>query len=224
MRAHAPHRQAAEAVAGSRPAPGDGRALGGEKDQGEGGRHPARERQGVDDDGDSDEGEAGERSRGRPAGGPRRRRARQPPGGELSGDRPGDCAGEGNGPHPLADRAQQHLAPRDRGEHQVAGVADLQRDRSAVASAAQTDGDRGDGDEPDHRRAPLDDVAELARRHRLVRDEVAEPHHGEPPEQGGEVHPVGDLEPFQLAEATGPPGAPHLAQRDRRRRHSGWRR
>ena len=38
MRSHPPHRQAAEAVTRSRPSPGDGRTLGGEHEEGEGGR------------------------------------------------------------------------------------------------------------------------------------------------------------------------------------------
>ena len=112
------------------------------------------------------------------------------------------AAGEGDGAHPLTDRSQQHLAAGDRGEHQVAGVAGLQRDRAPVAPAAQAEGHGGDGDEADHCRAAFDDVGELARRRRLVGDEIAQPHHGEPAEQGGEVDAIGDLEPFQLAEAT----------------------
>ncbi len=222
MGAHAPHRQAAEAVAGTRPAPRDGRHLSGEDDEGEGGGHPARDCQGVDEHGDGDEGEPGQCTCRSSAGRPRRRRAGEPAGGELPGDRPGDRPGEGNRPHPLADRTKQHLAPRDWGEHQVPSIACFQRDRPAVTSAAHTNGDGGDGDQADHCGSPLDDVGELARRHRFVRDQVTEPHHGETSEQGGEIHPVGDLEPFQLAEATGPPGPPHLAQGGRRRRHSGW--
>ena len=127
--------------------------------------------------------------------------------------------GEGDGAHALADRAQQHLAAGDRGEHQVAGVAGLQRDRPAVAAAAQAEGDGGDGDEPDDGGAVVDDVGELARRRRLVGDEVAQPHHGETAEEGGEVDAIGDLEPLELAEPAGTPGAPHLAKRQRRRRH-----
>ena len=38
VRSHPPHGQAAEAVTGSRPSPGDGRTLGGEHEEGEGGR------------------------------------------------------------------------------------------------------------------------------------------------------------------------------------------
>ena len=149
--AHAPHRQAAEPVAGSRPAPRDRRRLGGEQHGGERRGDPARECRGHE------RRRRRRRRRGRRAprqprtGGPRRRRAGQPARGELSGDRPDHRAGERHRPHPLADRAQQHLAARDRGEQQVAGIAALQRDRPAVAATAQPDGDGGDGDEADHR-------------------------------------------------------------------------
>ena len=148
--AHAPHRQAADPVARSRPAPRDRRRLGGEQHGGERRGDPTRDAEGMDDDGNGDEGEAGERRRGPRTGGPRCRRAGQPARGELSGDRPDHRAGERHRPHPLADRAQQHLAARDRGEQQVAGITALQRDRPSVAAAAQPDGDSGDGDEADH--------------------------------------------------------------------------
>ena len=101
----------------------------------------------------------------------------------------------------------------------MSGVAGLQRDRTAVASAAQTEGDRRRGDEPDDRRPAVDHIGELVAGDRFVGDQVAQPHHGESAEQGGEVDAVGDLEPLQLAQPAGSPGAPHLPQRDRRRRH-----
>ena len=122
-------------------------------------------REGMDDDGHGDEGEAGQRRRRRPplaahaAAEPGRRRAASCP-----AIAPVTVAGEGDGTHALADRSQQHVAPRDRGEHQVAGVAALQRDRTAVAPAAQPEGHGGDDDEAEHRRAAVDDVGELARR------------------------------------------------------------
>ena len=69
----------------------------------------------------------------------------------------------------------------------------------------------------EHGRATVEDVGDLARRRRLVGDELAQPEHDAAADEGGEVHAVGDLEP--LHEPAGPPGAPHLAQHHRRGRH-----
>ena len=176
---------------------------------------------GVSDDGDGDEGESDERRRGRAASRPRSRRAGEAARCQLTGDRSRHSAGKGDGAHALADRAQQHFTAGDRGEHEVAGVAGLQRDRPTVAAAAQAEGNGGDGDETDDGGAVFDDVGELARRRRLVGDEVAQPHHGKAAEESGEVHPIGDLEPLELTETAGTPGASHLAQRQRRARHLG---
>ena len=62
---------------------------------------------------------------------------------------------------PLGDRPEQDVAPGHGRHHQVASVACFQRDRPAVAAAAQAEGDGRDGEQPDHGGAAIANRIEL---------------------------------------------------------------
>ena len=113
----------------------------------------------------------------------------------------------------LGDRPEQDVAPGHRRHHQVASVACFQRDRPSVTAAAEAEGDGRDGEQPDQRGAAIANRIELRTGDRIVTHEIAQPHHGEPADDGGEVHAVGDLEPLQLAEPAAAPGSPKVANR-----------
>ena len=147
------------------------------------------------------------------AGGPRRRRSGQPSRRQLTGDAPHDQAGEGQGAAALHDRRQQHGSARHRSRHQMAHVAGLERDRPAVAAAAQAEGERRHGEQPDDGRAAVEHVGQLRGGGGLVAHEAAQPGDGETAGEGGEVHAVGDLEPLELTEPSRAAGSSELAHR-----------
>ena len=99
----------------------------------------------------------------------------QPARRQLAGDRRRRAPGEGHRPQPLHDRPGEDLAARDGGQQEVAHVRRLDRDRAAVAAAAQPEGDGERGAGADDRRSVVGHVGDLRRRRRVVGHEPAEP-------------------------------------------------
>ena len=114
---------------------------------------PSWEPDRVGDHAGADEHRADDRSVDRAARRPGGTRSGKLGGDELADDRADQAEAEHHRPEPLPDRGEQHQAPRQRGEQDVADVGDLHRDRAAVGTAAQAHGNRQHhGDAEDRRR------------------------------------------------------------------------
>ena len=218
----APHRQAADDVGGSGDVPGERSALPRDDGQGRSTWRPTA---------------AGE-LRARPApcrptaaavampnsaplaahaiGVPGRRRPASWP--TIAAGRGGEERGAAN---PLGDRSQQGAHPIDRREHDVGDVGAFERQRAALCAAAQRGEEGQRGDHPDQRRAVLGNVGDGLRpttpaslMELLIHSTRAAA------EQRDEIHAVGGVEPFDVAETVALAAAAQIVQDVERRSHS----
>ena len=199
------------ASTGSGQPAGDGGGLGGEHDDGERGRQPARHAADVDEHGD-----------GRRTAAPVAAPATAPLAAQASGE-PGSRRAA-SWPATAPTSAPPKATDRSRW---TTGRASTARRGTGASSRWRTSGASTETGPPslplrspratatatanaEHGRAAVEDVGDLGRRRRGVGDEPAQPQHDAAADEGREVHAVGDLEPLQVAESAHPPGPSQL--------------
>jgi hypothetical protein len=146
-------------------------------------------------------GETDEDAEQRAAGEPGDGGARQPPSGELAERATEHCPGECCAAQALNGRTHQGAPPVDWCEHDVGDVGGLQRERPALAAAAEAECDGHDHHDAQQWWADAQHIVGLRCGERLVADEIAEPQQRDAAEQCGDVHLVRGVEPLDLAEA-----------------------
>ena len=209
---HTPQGEAADAVARPRPPARDRAGLHRQHQRGDGGRRPARRPQHVREHRDGDEEESRCRAGQGPGGGPRRTGPGQATRRQLPGDSPHQRASERHRPESLDDRLDEHAAPGDRSQQQVADVGSLQRDGPSVTPAAQSERDGQRDERTKYGRTVGRHVGDLLCGRRFIRHQAAQPQDEAAADERREVDAVRHLEPFQLPQAPHPPGAPHRLQ------------
>ena len=107
----------------------------------------------------------------------------------------------------------KHGAPLDGCEQQVAHVGRLDRERPAVAAAAQAERGREHGHHPEHGRAVAEHGRDLRRGRLGVTDLVAQHDHRAPAEDRRDVHAVGEVEPLHITQPARPSRAPEVGER-----------
>jgi len=88
----------------------------------------------------------------------------------------------------------------DGGEHDVGDIWRLECQWPALRSASQRRQERQRGDHADQGRPVPGDVGDAPARWVRIGDRTADPQHGAAAEQRDEIHAVGRVEPFDVAE------------------------
>ena len=199
------------------PDPPRHRRLPDERRGGEHRREPARDPQRVGDHRGRDEGGTDDRAVGAAGRCPRRPRALDLGGDQLSEDGAAETEREGGRSQPLADRAQHHRTARDRRQQHVTDVGDLDGDRAAVGAAAQAECERRHDEHSDDRRTTFEQIGGVDAVADHPVDGLGDPDDEGQPDQCEQVDAVGDVVPVGVAEPAALTGRAQLGQGGLRR-------
>ena len=160
-----------------------------------------------------DEGGADDRTVGTARCGPRRPRAFDLGGDQLSEDGTTETDREGGSSQSLADRAQHHRTARDRCQQHVTDVGDLDGDRATVGAAAQAERERRHDEQSDDRRTTFEQHVGVDAVADHAVDGLRHPDDDGEPDQREQVDAVGDVVPIGVTEPAALTGRAQLGQR-----------